>query len=319
MPAGRPKSINNDRVFDVAKPNKAKPVGTSRPVIVNHAASVTDASMVNNQPQPSAPVLAAPSATRKIIRPISINSAEESAPTAAPSEPATSSIVILNEPKVALKNAQPTIPTESAPTLPPTAPVVADPETTNEEPLTQPAETTPTAGTELTEPQVETEAEPAIAEPAATPAANESTDATPAEESKPDVLDAEAEKPEADDKESTEPAASTDDADAKEAPADSAIGSDAASVGAVAEASTKNKEEQKAAEEQAKKDAALQELIDSKKYFVPLAHDATQRTGHSATWAGLLVLVLLVVGGYLAIDAKLIHVAINLPYHFFKQ
>jgi hypothetical protein len=201
MPAGRPKSIDDSKVFDIARPGSGRPVEASRPVIANRSISVKD-QMVTGVPNPPKEVLSAPSVSRKIIAPIT----EED-------------------------------------TLAPVATEVAA--TTTEE--------------IAKEPEVE-----------------KAVDDTP-------------------------------------------TGSETAAVDALADATGKSREDQKAAEEQLKRDAALQELINSKKYVVPLAHDSTKNGDSKLAIIVLLALILLASGAYIAIDSKVLKTNINLPYHFFKQ
>lgn len=94
--------------------------------------------------------------------------------------------------------------------------------------------------------------------------------------------------------------------------------SGAAEVDALAGAAEAKKLAAKEAEEQAKRDAALQELIDSKKYFVKTSHGA--KSGGSSGWllTGVILVLALVVGGYLLIDSGVINVGIKLPFDLIK-
>ena len=243
--AGRPKSIDNTKVFDVAKPGKSKPMSTSRPVIVNHSMAVKDASVINTIPEVEKQ-LSAPSVSHKVITPIAKD----------------------DETPVPLAVKESDIPEEE-----PSQSVEAVEETATETTKEAPADT----DTTKSQPQEETSHEEPVAEEVA-----------PAEP------------------------------EAVPAPALEPVQSDEASVDALAEASSKPKEELKKAEE-AKRDAALQELIDSKKYVVPLAHDSSKASGHKGGLIMVLVGVLLIAVAYLLIDAKIIETSIDLPYHFFNQ
>lgn len=321
MPAGRPKSIDESKVFDVAKPGMAKPVGTSRPVIVNHSAGVADKSVING-PDGTPSKLSAPSISRKVIKPISISEDPAAANNteSAQADPVASatSIVILDEPKKAQKTPKaaeaPAPALDTAPELP-AGQVAAKTESVAPEAKKDTSKSSPdmtdTAKTETKLSSETTDApEVAAEEPKSDNTAVEKpTENAPADQANPTETDEEA-------------VENTDETAASEAekPAEAeASGSDAASVDAVAEASTKSKEEQKAAEEQIKRDAALQDMIDSKKYFVPLAHDSSKTKKRSGTWVAVLILLVIVAGAYAAIDSKIIDTGISLPYHFFKQ
>jgi hypothetical protein len=90
--------------------------------------------------------------------------------------------------------------------------------------------------------------------------------------------------------------------------------SDSAAVDAVASAITTKRETAKLAEEKAKQDAAVEALIESKKYFVPIGHSSRQSTnGHKRSLTVLLILLLVLVGAYLVIDANVIKIGISLP------
>ncbi len=275
--AGRPKSIDNSKVFDVAKPGKSKPVSTSRPVIVNHSMAVNDASVVNGPGEKSEP-MQAPSTARKIIKPISISGPEDEKPIVN-----KSSITIIPESRDEAEATVSAPATQTAPEAPTEEDISTSPEPTEEpaEEIKQEAPAVEEAEEATTETVTEEAAETAEQEPA-----------------KPD----EAEEPKAEVTSSSEIETS-----------------ESASVDALAEASEKPKVDQKVIEEEAKREAALQELIDSKKYVVPLAHDSTKSSSGKGALIALLVILLLAAGAYAAIDAKILKVNIDLPYHFFKQ
>jgi hypothetical protein len=281
--AGRPKSVTNTKVFDVAKPGKATPVGTSRPVIINHAAAVKDATVLPEPGSENEAPKSPPSVTRRVISPVTMGATD------VPAEPPkTSSITILDEPKKA-------DPKKSTEIVPVSAPEVKE-EVQKTEDTTEPVQ-----ATEQAEPEPEAAQAP------------EPRNDTPTDDTEVPASDNEAEKPvqevENPEPEPSEPA----EAETVE------TSSEAAGVDALAEASTKGKEEQKAIEEQAKRDAALQGLIDSKKYVVPVAHDSGQQRSGTGALMILLLIILLAIGAYVAIDAKLIDTGINLPYHIFQQ
>lgn len=94
---------------------------------------------------------------------------------------------------------------------------------------------------------------------------------------------------------------------------------DAAEVNALADQMKSKKEEAAKAEEQAKKDAALQELIDSKTYVVPIGKTSKKsKTKTNPAAVLLLVLVLVLVGGYALLDAGVVDVNITLPFDLIK-
>lgn len=285
MSAGRPKSIDNTKVFDVAKPNKSKPMGTSRPVIVSHAAPIKDATVVDVTGEEEKPaVLSAPSVTRKILMPMEKDDAQIAS---------KSSITVVSEPSEEEKVT--------------TAPVVVKnttEESTDTSKVEDAAENVSDKNIDTIEPPVSTNSEASADDETAT--------------TEPEAVE-ESTEPEASTYE-TDTASTEPDADEEKMEESNAeVGSEAASVDALADASMKPKEDQKKAEEDAKKEAALQGLIDTKKYFVPLAHDSTSQKGGSGVWIALLVIILLAAGAYAAIDAKLIKTNISLPYHLFKQ
>jgi len=282
--AGRPKSINENKVFDVAKPNKSKPLGTSRPVIVNHASAVSDDSVFTGPNTKEEPVKA-PSESRKVIKPIRVDQPkEESSELKKVKE--KSSIVILKEPE----------PVEDT-----------DPKDETEEPAIATAPV-------VDEDKLETgEEESEIPEPS-------EDDEDEVNNDEAGVVDEEPEEPPDTSKDSDEAEKAQETAKIEDEPGPKEADIETGGVDVPVDAASKSKEEQKVIEEQAKQDTALQELIDSKKYFVPLAHDnSTQRKGHSSALTACLIIVLLAAGVYLAIDAKLINISVSLPYHFFQQ
>jgi hypothetical protein len=237
--AGRPRSVSESRVFDVSKPNKSKPMGTSRPVIVNHGSMVKD-NTVNEGKEEKIP-RGSPSVTRKTITPITVDDTRQN-----------------NSEK--------------------TAPVVEDAPMADEK-----IEILPTKSDEKVEPEAQ-------------------SDVVAPEKSSEEEI----ESPETDD------TAQEEQSDAKDIDPPA---SDSANVDALAEVTEKKKNEAKEAEEQARRDAALQGLIDSKQYIVPIAHDSG-KGGHRGLWV-LFIIILLAAGAYAAIDAGAIDVGIELPYHFF--
>ncbi len=296
--AGRPRSIDNSKVFDVAKPGNAKPMGTSRPVIVSHLAPIKDSTVITVSGSDDMDTkLAPPSTARKVISPML-----EQAPAQSTEK---SKVTIINEPEAALD----------------TAPIVTSKRELKLQPITQsaeelPVETQQRSGTtdpaeELAPDAETTEANQTVVDgaPEVTTELSDAAVATPEESA---VLEVQQPKV-VDEKEATVGTQQPD------APTQETLGSETASVDALAEASTKPKEEAKKAEDEAKKAADLQGLIDSKKYFVPLAHDSNQKKGSSNTFMIFLLIILLAAAYYVAVDAKIIDTGIPMPYHLFKQ
>ena len=73
------------------------------------------------------------------------------------------------------------------------------------------------------------------------------------------------------------------------------------------------------AEEQAKRDAEVQQLITSKKYFVPLAHDSSKKHTSKAPAVIILILILLAAGAYAVVDLGLVKPGFDVPYHVLKK
>lgn len=301
MAAGRPKSIDNAKVFDVAKPGKAKPLSTSRPV-VGQAITVRDNSMItgNASEKPSKP-LAAPSVSRKVIKPISMDdvSEEESVP--------LQPVANFTETAPELVTAQVATPLESKPKKEAVKLQIVD-STVNDAvkvstPKDVPAKTESVAGSEKAPASADTEPT-VVAETEDTPVEEEQvSEKTPAE---PEAVAA---------SDAVEPKQETDQVST---PEESPESSETASVDALAEASEKPKLDQKLQEEESKREAALQELIDSKKYFVPLAHDSSKPKKRSGFMVFLVLLLVLLVAGYVLVDAGIIDVGIKLPYDLIK-
>lgn len=188
MGAGRPKLIDDAKVFDVAKPARSKPMGTSRSVIASHKASVKDDTMVDKptiteKPEPLLP----PSANRRVISPIS-----EEEEIVGP-KPTKSSITVLPEEK----------PAEESMT---TAPVVVSSDSTEKEEAeisqteteqeilinNEPDEIEDTETTAITENE-KTETEPTEERPKETDSTKELLN--PSDLTNPDDMAAESEKP----------------------------------------------------------------------------------------------------------------------------
>lgn len=90
-------------------------------------------------------------------------------------------------------------------------------------------------------------------------------------------------------------------------------------VDAVVDQASKNKDKKgdKKQAELEKRQAEVEKLIEEKKYFVQTSQVAKKQ--RKTRWAALLLVILLLVGAYLAIDAQVIKNDIQLPYEFFKE
>jgi hypothetical protein len=92
---------------------------------------------------------------------------------------------------------------------------------------------------------------------------------------------------------------------------------EAAVVDAVAEQATANKTQQgELSPEEQKKQEEVTKLIENKKYFVPIGQVAKRRNKRASL--AILVLLVLLVGFYLAVDAGIIMTTISLPVDLIK-
>lgn len=95
-------------------------------------------------------------------------------------------------------------------------------------------------------------------------------------------------------------------------------GDDSAAVDELVSKAETKREAAKKAEEQAKKDAELQALIDSKQYVVPISGSGG-KSGRSKLVMLALVMVVLLCGGYLLADAGAFGKDIKLPFEIIKD
>lgn len=92
--------------------------------------------------------------------------------------------------------------------------------------------------------------------------------------------------------------------------------SDKAAIDTLADSASGKKQTAKEAEETEKNRKKIEELIESKKYSVPIVEGGHKASSQRvASWAFLLLL-LVAVGVYLAIDAGYLDIGISLPYDF---
>ena len=235
MGAGRPKLVDDSKVFDVAKPARSKPMGTSRSVITNYDTPIKDDTILDKQSDTErAGLPIAPSVPRRVISPI--NAAEEVEDNIA-------------EPQII--------------------------EPSNITPEEKPPEEVAAPAPEVEKPALleEKTPEPQAVETAPAPETDKAEEETPKE--KP----AEADGP-------SEELANT---------------PDTASADATNSDSEKPKENKQKSDEEVKKEAELQELIGSKKYFIPLAHDSSKQKSRAGIWAAAVLLIIVVAGVYLAV------------------
>ena len=109
--------------------------------------------------------------------------------------------------------------------------------------------------------------------------------------------------------------AQAEDSDQKSDDNTDSMGSESASVDALADSIAAKKQSEKDAEEIEKREAATQELITSKKYYVPLAHDSTkQKTSQTPLLAFVAVIALLIIG-YVLVDLGTVDPGFDVPFH----
>lgn len=103
------------------------------------------------------------------------------------------------------------------------------------------------------------------------------------------------------------------------APPDPAVDqSGAASVDEMAKAAEQKRLDAEKAKEQAEREKNLQKLIKSKQYYVPIKHGGKSGSAKKAL-IGILVLLFVLAGAYLTVDAKLIDNNIKLPFEIIKE
>jgi len=280
--AGRPKAIEDNRVFDVSKPSQSKPLSTSRPVITQRDDVEDDSVTTSSRHAPSVPKLT--------IHPLE-TAAEDAAEPVDDMKKEVDAEVKIDEENF------------TSPKLP-----IEEPEEQKEESETVPVFINRVAKEEESEkeeskvedePEEKTEEQPEEQQ-AEHKELEEPEKPEPKEEAKPEEETKEEEKP---DQES--PAEKTEDKT-----------EEGATVGAVAEG-TKAKKDTKEVDHKAAIDTKVQELVDSKKYFVPLAHDSGKKSGHKWLWITLVFLAVVIVV-YLLLDAGVIGNNVTLPYEFIK-
>lgn len=297
----------NKKVFDVAKPGKSAPDASSRPIIIGHKPMIQDpmmsapaAHVTEPEDKPSsAPTVSTETAelannfsisTKKIV-PMSeaidevAEAATKPAKIAADSSDDSTAIKVTSTKKDEANKPEPEA---EAATEPETAPEVTAPANTTEPDETK-SETPAPAADEKTESTAEAKPAPESAAPA------ESTD-------KPEPV-----------KDSVTPAAPT--AKTTEHVNDSE--SDTAEVDVLAQAAKDKNAEKQVNQEDAAKNAIIDKLVAEKKYFVPIGETKRKRSSRAATVVFLLLLII-AIGVYLAIDAGYLDVDLDMPYDLIK-
>lgn len=95
--------------------------------------------------------------------------------------------------------------------------------------------------------------------------------------------------------------------------------SESAAIDSLATNAEAKKASSKTAEEEQKKAEKIQELVNSKKYYVPIVEGGHKASSQRfATWL-LLFLLVVAIGVYLAIDAGYIDIGISLPFDLIKN
>jgi hypothetical protein len=95
--------------------------------------------------------------------------------------------------------------------------------------------------------------------------------------------------------------------------------SDAAAIEAVAEATNTKKEDSKKAEEELKKRQQVDALVKSRTYSLPIVEGGHKTISQKITTWLFLLMLLIAVGTYLAVDAGYINIGFDLPYDFIKN
>lgn len=154
--------------------------------------------------------------------------------------------------------------------------------------------------------------EPAMSDMVSEPSADETE--TPAEE---DTTTEQAQSNAADEKISgaSDAVSSTGESKSAKDPSDKSSSVVDAVVGQATK--EKDKKSDKKIEELEKRQAEIEKLIEEKKYFVHTTQVTKKQRKNR--WASLVLLLLVIVGAYLAVDAQVIKNNIQLPYEFFKE
>ena len=269
--------------MDVSKPGKTAPSASSRPVIVGHKPILKDPMVQRDK-----------SKDRDEEKPS--GESEEHKITVNRTGPKV--VAPLNIPDETESKEEEEDADESA--LPPK---VSSALTGESESAEDEAETTPKPEAEAEELPEELPAEPAEPEaPGEEPAVTEDSPASPPSSQ-------------------SKPAKESDKDSGKEKSRESKSAKDknTAVIDAVAGEVAKNKDKKDAAldTEIQKHQAEIDKLVEQKKYFVHTSQ--TTKSQRKTRWIAVLLVLLLLSGAYLAVDAQVIKNDIQLPYEFFKE
>jgi hypothetical protein len=298
MAAKKPNDEQN-KVMDISAPGKGKIIPNSRPIV----AAVVDPSASGNESASSSieevKPIAPPSETRRVIQPINMSSEESVAeepkpPTNKPSLP----IEITGEEE---KDTAEVITVTTVKSVETSEKQTSEAKTTDSE----------TAPTEVKE-----------SEPIQPEAPAEVSEKSPEEE--PKEAEDDKPKPEADPKpaenaQTPEPAKKP---ETGEANTHATEGSDAAGVDALVDSVETKKEAAKKAEEDTQKEAVLEELISSKKYYVPIGVEspaAKSHKSHHGIMIFIVILLVLLAGAYLVVDAEIVDLGFDVPYELIQN
>lgn len=278
-----PKKTNSPadkKIFDVAKPGKSAPTASGKPIIITNRPILKDPMVVDKSGQDTA--TATPLAPSKPSTRIKISPLDD----ALKEELATPTSTDEGEVPAEKSDAELTpAAVEEGATIPTESEVTATPE----------------VKTETTE----------------VPPAAEATDApAPSESAEPAANEAPAEKPAEDTTPATEeqPTAAAEEAVATEAaPADNTTTEGDAQK-------PLSKADEEAARKEAERQAELQKLIDSKKFYLPIDRKGKRRTKWHVALGVIFIVVLAVAWVDIALDSGMVHVAGVKSYtHFFSK
>jgi hypothetical protein len=321
----------NPKVMDVSKPGKTKVTPTSRPVIVGRGRSVKDATVNESLPAE----IADESTSKRIkIGHHDLPNTTLVAPHAAPISQTKKKIMPLSEDEKSEHFGVDIKTGGAVADSPATAGADADSAPEGKPDLLMPnikvdANTEPQTEADVVEASGSSPAD-AVAKPfdlttsgdaagIASPAADDSDGDGLINAKKPAAKVPAAVTPPAAAVQQDEPEDTAPEGDTAEQPADGSDdnpggASDSAAVGALADQVGNKKVADKAVEEASLKTAAVNEAIESKKYYVPIGKDNTKRRGNGGLII-LLVLLVLAAAAYLALDAGIVKIpGFDVPY-----
>lgn len=312
------------KVMDVSKPGKSAPSSTGRPIIVSHKPMAGDP-MVKESDKDEEKPSGEPSGDEgekitvkrtgpKVIKPLNEDAAAKDESAAAQDQADKSTDAEEDSPSTG----------DKAPTAPDLATAAAR---ATERSKKAESESKPSQDDEQAGASKETDSASAIEEQSDT-----STEEVTSSDA-PDNSESEKPQPEetedssgsvdvetGDDKKETEDEASgkaNEQESAKENKEDNPDAQQAATVGAVADQAVKKKNPAKQAQEDIKQQEQIKELIASKKYNLPIKASQSKRRMRGIAIA--IAILLLLAGGYLALDAQIIENDFDLPIEFISD